>query len=298
MAPHSPWCPPSPLPRQQEDLRQWAGSAGRAPLAGLQGQEGSCSQELWSGPSTEWAEHTDLSRSTEEESTSWSLQSEPRPEDSELSSMAREEIGLGSLPSEAWTEDLSQSREEESTSWSLSCVTWDPVKEMSCSSEKPTASGFLLSESWTESWGSKVCRASEDVLTSWQGGAVPGEGRAVTGAPTRAALSCSCPRGAAVPLGEGTQGSAQDIPQPQTPHPRAPAIGAIPPWLHTAHDGTPMEAKQDPEQVGIVARVTLTRHGHLHEGPGQDNQGTLSCSADSTKLCGSVDLLEGWEDHD
>ncbi|RMC08347.1 hypothetical protein DUI87_14589 [Hirundo rustica rustica] len=114
LAPHSPCCAPSPLPSQQEDLGQWAGSAARALLEELWGEEGSCCEELRSGPSPECAEHTDLSRSAEEESTSGSLQSEPRPEDTEPSRMTREESSLVSLPREAWTadQDLSQSSEE------------------------------------------------------------------------------------------------------------------------------------------------------------------------------------------
>ncbi|RMC08339.1 hypothetical protein DUI87_14581 [Hirundo rustica rustica] len=142
LAPHNPCCPPSPLPSQQEDLGQWAGAAARALLEELWGEEGSCCEELRSGPSPECAEHTDLSRSAEEESTSGSLQSEPWPEDTEPSRMTREESSLVSLPRKAWTAD----------------------QDLSCSTGVKSASGSLPHESWAESSDSEACIAPEDGL--------------------------------------------------------------------------------------------------------------------------------------
>ncbi|XP_023787316.1 uncharacterized protein LOC111932476 [Cyanistes caeruleus] len=113
---------------------------GTGPFLG--GGERSRSEKLRSGSSTGWAIETDLSRSAEEESTSWSLQTEAWPEDTELNRMTREEIGLVSLPRKAWTED----------------------QVGSCSIEEDNASGSLLCESWAESSDSESCILLEDGL--------------------------------------------------------------------------------------------------------------------------------------
>lgn len=185
---HNSWCPPSPLPRQLEDLGQWAGPAGMALLAELQDKEGTHCEELRSGPSTEWAEDndTDLSSCIEEDSISGSLLSDAWPEDTDPNRMAGEESNLVSVPHEAWAEnkdlrqnseeesiscslsqvkwgedpeDLSSSSEEESTSGSLPCKSWAEDQDLSCSREKESTSGSSLCESQAES--SEVCTDAE-----------------------------------------------------------------------------------------------------------------------------------------
>ena len=123
---------PSPSPSQLEDLGgQGAGAEAELCPSEAPSKDGSCSEELRSvcsssGLSTEWAEDTQQSRSTGEESGSGSFPCGSWAEDTHLSWSSEEESSSGPLPWEAWAEDgdLSGSVAGDSGSVSLPSELW------------------------------------------------------------------------------------------------------------------------------------------------------------------------------